>query len=91
MTDLLHDPHDVEVVREQRDRHIGSSQRVRRRVRKRGKPPRSRPGHPMARREYEAHGIPFVAQRDAIDNVAEACVVIRRLWTEDEPFDYEGS
>ena len=50
----------------------------------------SRPGHPIARREYEAHGLPFVDQRDAIGDLADACVAIRRLWTEDEPFDYEG-
>jgi alkanesulfonate monooxygenase SsuD/methylene tetrahydromethanopterin reductase-like flavin-dependent oxidoreductase (luciferase family) len=50
----------------------------------------SRPGHPLARREYEAHGLPFVETDDAIGAFAEACAVIRRLWTADEPFDVDG-
>jgi hypothetical protein len=29
MADLAHDPHDVEVVRQQRDRHLRPSQRAR--------------------------------------------------------------
>ncbi|QRP51251.1 LLM class flavin-dependent oxidoreductase [Amycolatopsis sp. FDAARGOS 1241] len=51
----------------------------------------SRPSHPLARREYEAHGLPFVETRDAVTGLAEACTVIRRLWTEDEPFDFAGA
>ena len=50
----------------------------------------SRPGHPIARREYEAHGLPFYDSARAVGGLAEACTVIRRLWTEDEPFDFEG-
>ncbi|MGI9008213.1 MAG: LLM class flavin-dependent oxidoreductase [Streptosporangiaceae bacterium] len=50
----------------------------------------SRPGHPIARREYEAHGLPFHDSARAVGELAEACTVIRRLWTEDEPFDFEG-
>ncbi|MFG1922683.1 LLM class flavin-dependent oxidoreductase [Cryptosporangium sp. NPDC048952] len=50
----------------------------------------SRPDHPLARREYEAHGLPFVDVADAVGGFAEACTVIRRLWTEDEPFDFDG-
>ena len=50
----------------------------------------SRPDHPLARREYEAHGLPFVGTADAVGGFAEACAVIRRLWTEDEPFDFDG-
>ncbi|WP_344650772.1 LLM class flavin-dependent oxidoreductase [Cryptosporangium japonicum] len=50
----------------------------------------SRPGHPLARREYEAHGLPFAETADAIGAFAEACAVIRRLWTSDEPFDADG-
>ncbi|WP_422733121.1 LLM class flavin-dependent oxidoreductase [Micromonospora sp. WMMD558] len=45
----------------------------------------SRPGHPLARREYAAHGLPFA---DAVGNLAEALTVIRRLWTDNEPFDF---
>ncbi|WP_329456322.1 LLM class flavin-dependent oxidoreductase [Streptomyces sp. NBC_01497] len=51
----------------------------------------SRPGHPLARREYEAHGLPFHDSAHAVGSLAEACTVIRRLWTEDEPFDFRGT
>ncbi|NDZ82726.1 LLM class flavin-dependent oxidoreductase [Streptomyces sp. SID10853] len=50
----------------------------------------SRPGHPVARREYEAHGLPFHDAAHAVAGLAEACTVIRRLWTEPEPFDFDG-
>jgi alkanesulfonate monooxygenase SsuD/methylene tetrahydromethanopterin reductase-like flavin-dependent oxidoreductase (luciferase family) len=51
----------------------------------------SRPGHPIARREYEAYGLPFHDAAHAVGSLAEACTVIRRLWTEDKPFDFHGS
>ncbi|MFD8387997.1 LLM class flavin-dependent oxidoreductase [Streptomyces sp. NPDC059680] len=51
----------------------------------------SRPGHPLARREYEAHGLPFHDSAHAVASLAEACTVIRRLWTESEPFDFHGT
>jgi alkanesulfonate monooxygenase SsuD/methylene tetrahydromethanopterin reductase-like flavin-dependent oxidoreductase (luciferase family) len=51
----------------------------------------SRPGHPIARREYEATGLPFHDAAYAVGSLAEACTVIRRLWTEGEPFDFDGS
>ncbi len=51
----------------------------------------SRPGHPLARREYEAHGLPFHDAAHAVGSLAEACTVIRRLWTETEPFDVDGT
>ncbi|MEU7853223.1 LLM class flavin-dependent oxidoreductase [Nonomuraea sp. NPDC049141] len=51
----------------------------------------SRPGHPLARREYEAHGLPFHETAHAVGSLAEACTVIRRLWTETEPFDFDGT
>jgi alkanesulfonate monooxygenase SsuD/methylene tetrahydromethanopterin reductase-like flavin-dependent oxidoreductase (luciferase family) len=50
----------------------------------------SRPSHPLARREYDAHGLPYHDQADAVAALAEACTVIRRLWTEEEPFDFDG-
>ena len=50
----------------------------------------SLPSHPLARREYEAHGLPYQDGADATGRLAEACTVIRRLWTEDEPFDFKG-
>ncbi|WP_041841068.1 LLM class flavin-dependent oxidoreductase [Actinoplanes friuliensis] len=51
----------------------------------------SRPGHPLARREYAAHGLPFHDADHAVGSLAEACTVIRRLWTEAEPFDFPGT
>jgi alkanesulfonate monooxygenase SsuD/methylene tetrahydromethanopterin reductase-like flavin-dependent oxidoreductase (luciferase family) len=51
----------------------------------------SRPGHPLARREYEAHGLPFHDFAHSVGSLAEACTVIRRLWTEAEPFDFDGT
>jgi alkanesulfonate monooxygenase SsuD/methylene tetrahydromethanopterin reductase-like flavin-dependent oxidoreductase (luciferase family) len=51
----------------------------------------SRPGHPLARREYEAYGLPFHDPAHATGSLAEACTIIRRLWTSPEPFDYDGT
>ena len=51
----------------------------------------SRPDVPLARREYEAHGLPFHDAAYAVGSLAEACAIIRRLWTETEPFDFHGS
>jgi alkanesulfonate monooxygenase SsuD/methylene tetrahydromethanopterin reductase-like flavin-dependent oxidoreductase (luciferase family) len=51
----------------------------------------SRPDLPVARREYEAHGLPFHDSAHAVGSLAEACTVIRRLWTEAEPFDFDGT
>jgi alkanesulfonate monooxygenase SsuD/methylene tetrahydromethanopterin reductase-like flavin-dependent oxidoreductase (luciferase family) len=51
----------------------------------------SRPDHPLARREYEAHGLPFHDFAHSVGRLAEACTVIRRLWTETKPFDFDGT
>ncbi|MEV4703356.1 LLM class flavin-dependent oxidoreductase [Actinoplanes sp. NPDC049316] len=51
----------------------------------------SRTDIPGARREYDAHGLPFHDAAYAVGALAEACTVIRRLWTEDEPFDFRGA
>jgi alkanesulfonate monooxygenase SsuD/methylene tetrahydromethanopterin reductase-like flavin-dependent oxidoreductase (luciferase family) len=51
----------------------------------------SRPNPPAARREYSAHGLPYLGFAHAVESLAEACTVIRRLWTEDEPFDFDGT
>ncbi|MEU9435903.1 LLM class flavin-dependent oxidoreductase [Streptomyces sp. NPDC048252] len=51
----------------------------------------SRPDHPLARREYAAHGLPFHDTAHAVGSLAEACTVIRRLWTEEKPFDFDGT
>ncbi|MEV4277436.1 LLM class flavin-dependent oxidoreductase [Actinoplanes xinjiangensis] len=50
----------------------------------------SRPSHPAARREYEAHGLPYHDFAHSVAALAEACTVIRRLWTAREPFDFHG-
>ena len=47
--------------------------------------------HPLARREYEAHGLPFHDPAHAVGSLAEACTVIRRLWTDTEPFDFDAT
>jgi alkanesulfonate monooxygenase SsuD/methylene tetrahydromethanopterin reductase-like flavin-dependent oxidoreductase (luciferase family) len=51
----------------------------------------SRPSIPWARREYEAHGLRYDDFAYSVGSLAEACTVIRRLWTEDKPFDFDGS
>ena len=51
----------------------------------------SRPHPPEARREYPAHGLPFLEPAQAVESLAEACTVIRRLWTAEEPFDFHGT
>jgi alkanesulfonate monooxygenase SsuD/methylene tetrahydromethanopterin reductase-like flavin-dependent oxidoreductase (luciferase family) len=51
----------------------------------------SRPGHPLGPREYLAHDLPFHDTAHAVGSLAEACTVIRRLWTETEPFDFDGT
>ena len=51
----------------------------------------SRPNLPLARREYEAHGLPYHDFTHSVGDLAEACTVIRRLWTEAEPFDFDGT
>ena len=51
----------------------------------------SRPDHPLTRREYAAHGLSYSGTAAAVGSLDEACTVIRRLWTEDKPFDFSGS
>jgi len=51
----------------------------------------SRPTPPAARREYPAHGLPYLDVAAAVSSLDEACTVIRRLWTETEPFDFDGT
>jgi alkanesulfonate monooxygenase SsuD/methylene tetrahydromethanopterin reductase-like flavin-dependent oxidoreductase (luciferase family) len=51
----------------------------------------SRPSLPQARREYEAHGLPYHDFRYSVEDLAEALTVIRRLWTATEPFDFDGA
>ncbi len=50
----------------------------------------SRTSVPEARREYDAYGLPYVDFAASVDALAEACTVIKLLWTESEPFDFDG-
>jgi len=51
----------------------------------------SRPSIPWARREYDAHGLPYHDFAHSVGSLAEACTVIRRLWTSGQPFDFDGT
>ncbi len=51
----------------------------------------SRPNPPEARREYPAHGLPYLDFAQAVESLGEACTIIRRLWTETQPFDFDGT
>ncbi|MFZ1995110.1 MAG: LLM class flavin-dependent oxidoreductase, partial [Solirubrobacteraceae bacterium] len=51
----------------------------------------SRPNPPEARREYPAHGLPYLDFAEAVESLDEACTVIRRLWTDTRPFDFHGT
>ena len=46
-------------------------------------------GNPAVR-EFEAYGVPLVAPGEAVRDLAQSCTVIRRMWTEDKPFDFDG-
>jgi alkanesulfonate monooxygenase SsuD/methylene tetrahydromethanopterin reductase-like flavin-dependent oxidoreductase (luciferase family) len=50
----------------------------------------SRPTLPWARDEYDAYGLRYDDQADAVAALAEALTVIRRLWTDPAPFDFHG-
>ncbi|HEV2218115.1 MAG TPA: LLM class flavin-dependent oxidoreductase [Candidatus Dormibacteraeota bacterium] len=47
-------------------------------------------GMELVQREYGGYGIDIVSPADAIGALGEACTIIRRMWTETEPFDYKG-
>ena len=47
-------------------------------------------GDNPAVREFEAYGVPLVSPGQAVRDLAQSCDVIRRMWTEDEPFDFDG-
>jgi alkanesulfonate monooxygenase SsuD/methylene tetrahydromethanopterin reductase-like flavin-dependent oxidoreductase (luciferase family) len=51
----------------------------------------SRPAIPAARLEYDALGLPYDDFRPSVANLADACTVIKRLSSEDEPFDFDGA
>src|SRR5260370_38218374 len=41
-------------------------------------------------REFEAYGVPLVSPREAVADLAQSCDIIRRVWTEEGPFDFDG-
>lgn len=45
----------------------------------------------LVERELAAYGIEVVSTREAIDALDEACVIVRRMWTEPAPFDLAGA
>lgn len=50
----------------------------------------SRPSHPMSKREYLAHGLPYHDADHAVASLAESLTVIKKLWAATEPFDFDG-
>ncbi len=44
----------------------------------------------MVHREYDAYGIDVVAPGEALAALAEACTIVKRLWSEERPFDFDG-
>lgn len=42
------------------------------------------------RREYDAYGVDVVPAGEAVAALGEACTICKRMWTEDEPFDFDG-
>ena len=47
-------------------------------------------GDNPAVREFEAYGVPLVSPGEAVRDLAQSCALIRRMWTQDEPFDFHG-
>lgn len=47
-------------------------------------------GRAMVQREYDAYGIDVVPTGEAVGALGEACEIVRRLWAEEDLFDYEG-
>lgn len=48
------------------------------------------PDVPGVHRELDAYGLPVVSAGEAVGALGEACALIRRMWTEPEPFDFAG-
>jgi alkanesulfonate monooxygenase SsuD/methylene tetrahydromethanopterin reductase-like flavin-dependent oxidoreductase (luciferase family) len=44
----------------------------------------------ITRREFGGYGIPVVPAAEAGHALGEACTLIRRMWAEDDPFDFAG-
>src|SRR5579862_1187352 len=44
----------------------------------------------MVHREYDAFGIDVVTPGEAQAALSETCTLVRKLWSEDQPFDFDG-
>jgi alkanesulfonate monooxygenase SsuD/methylene tetrahydromethanopterin reductase-like flavin-dependent oxidoreductase (luciferase family) len=44
----------------------------------------------LVERELGGYGIEVVSTGEAIEALDEACAIVRRMWTEPEPFDFDG-
>ena len=44
----------------------------------------------IVHREYDAFGIGVVPPGEAVAALAETCTLVKRLWSEDQPFDFDG-
>jgi alkanesulfonate monooxygenase SsuD/methylene tetrahydromethanopterin reductase-like flavin-dependent oxidoreductase (luciferase family) len=44
----------------------------------------------VVHREYDAYGVDVVAPSEALAALDEACVIAKRMWTETDPFDFDG-
>lgn len=44
----------------------------------------------MVHREYDAFGIDVVTPAEALTALNETCDLVRKLWAEDRPFDFDG-
>ena len=44
----------------------------------------------MVRREYDAYGFDVVEPAATIGALAETCTLVKRLWMETDPFDFDG-
>ena len=47
-------------------------------------------GLAMVHREFDAYGIDVVSPGEAVAALGEACTIVKRLWSEEAPFDFEG-
>ena len=51
----------------------------------------SDPGYArLVHREYDAYGIDVVPAGEALAALAETCTLVKRLWSEEQPFDFDG-
>lgn len=44
----------------------------------------------MVHREYDAFGIDVVSPGEALASLSETCTLVKKLWSEDQPFDFDG-